>query len=293
MKKFSKILILLILLSFFYFGKIEKAQAFSFPNLLKEIFKSAPSQDAEFEIKKEALLQALELKLETLNHSKELFEDFLFSSSTQKAFSFSSSSIELLEKLASSSLKFVNQELEFYLEEKEALNQATNLQDLLTIKEALLLHQGAIKRLKKEKIKKITENLTQIFNHQKIIEIASQREEKIRKDLSLLKENFPQIEFLENLLNLSQKEIILAKHLLKKEALLFLFKISLEEKMKEENLSSSEIEKIKEKIEKLEIKNFSLEDDSDLELIGLQIEKLIENVYENFETMVSLVASEK
>ena len=293
MKKLPKILIVLILLSFFYFAEIEKAQAFSFPNLLKEIFKSAPSQDTEFEIKKEALLQALDLKLETLNHSKNLFEDFLFSSSTQKAFSFSSSSIELLEKLTSSSLKFVNQEIEFYLEKKEALNQATSLQDLLAIKEALLIHQGAIKRLKKEEIKKISENLTQIFNHQKIIKIASQREEKIRKDLSLLKEDFPKLEFLENLLNLSQREIILAKHLLKKEILLFLFKTSLKEKIREEKISPFEIEKFKEKIEKLGVENFSLEDDSDLNLIGSQIEKLIENVYENFETMASLVGSEK
>jgi len=294
MKKLAKVLILLTFFSLFYFGEIKKAEAFSFPNLFKEIFKALPfsSQKDEFEIKKEALLKAVDLKLETLNHSKELFEDFLFSTST-KTFSLSSSSIDLLKKLTSSSLEFINQEIEFYLEEKEALDKASDLFQLLTIKESILLHQGAIKRLKKEEIKKISENLTQIFNHQKIIEIASQREEKIRKDLSLLKEDFPKIEFLENLLNLSQREIILAKHLLKKEILLFLFKTSLKEKIREEKISPFEIEKFKEKIEKLGVENFSLEDDSDLNLIGSQIEKLIENVYENFETMASLVNSEK
>ncbi|MCD6412512.1 hypothetical protein J7K91_02455, partial [bacterium] len=95
------------------------------------------------------------------------------------------------------------------------------------------------------------------------------------------------------LLNLSQREIILARHLLKKEILLFLFKISLKEKIKEEKISPFEIEKFKQKVEKLGVENFSLEDDSDLNLIGSQIEKLIENVYENFETMASLVSSEK
>ena len=85
----------------------------------------------------------------------------------------------------------------------------------------------------------------------------------------------------------------MARHLLKKEILLFLFKTSLKEKIREEKISPFEIEKIKQKIEELGVENFSLENDSDLNSISSQIEKLIENVYENFETMASLVVSER
>ena len=279
---------ILIGICFFNFGKNEIAFASPIPKVLKEIIGVIPSfeKTKEFELKKKALLEAINLKLEGLNHSKNLFEEFLNSTSTQENFSFTTSSLDFLKNLTTSSLDFINSEIEFYLDQKEILENSSSLKEISSLKDGILIHEEAIeKRLKKGPLKKLTKNLTVIFDNKKIIKIASQRLEKIKNDLNSLKD-FQKIELLENLLKISENQIILAKNLLKKEVLLFIFKNSLKEK----NLKKVRLDKIKERLEKIGIENFSLKDDSDLNLISSQIQDLIDSIYKNFEMMAEIVS---
>ena len=278
---------ILIGICFFNFGKNEIAFASPIPNVLKEIIEIFPSfeKPTELEIKKKTLLEVINFKLKALNHSKNLFEEFLNSSSTQESFSFTTSSLEFLKNLTSSSLDFVNSEIEFYSDQRDALKNSFSLEEIDGLRDGILIHQEAIKqRLGKEPLRKSTKNLTEIFDNKKIIEIASQRLKEIKKDLNSLK-GFPKIDLLENLLKLSESQIIFAKNLLKKEILLFVFKHSLNEK----EIKDIQLNKIKERLEKVGIENFSLEDDSDLNSISFQIQELIENIYGNFESMAEMV----
>ena len=278
---------ILVGICFFSFGKNETALASPIPNVLKEIIEIFPSfeKPTEIELKKKALLEVIDFKLKALNHSKDLFEEFLNSSSTQEGFSFSTSSSEFLKDLAVSSLDFVNSEIEFYSDQRDALKNSFSLEEIDGLKNGILIHQEAIKkRLGKEPLKKSTKNLTEIFDNKKIIEIASRRLKEIKKDLNSLK-NFPKIELLENLLKLSDGQIVFAKNLLKKEVLLFVFKHSLDKK----EIKDVQLNEIKEKLKKIGIENFSLEDDSDLNSISFQIQELIDDVYGNFEAMAEIV----
>ena len=289
MKKYLKIISIFVLIGvcFFNFGKNETAFASPIPNVLKEIIEIFPSfeKPTKFELKKKALLEVIDFKLKALNHSKNLFEEFLNSSSTQKDFSFTTSSLAFLKDLTVSSLDFVNSEIEFYSDQRDVLKNSFSLEEIDSLKNGILIHREAIeKRLGKESLNKSTKNLTEIFDNKKIIEIASQRLKEIKTDLNSLK-NFPKIELLENLLKLSDGQIVFAKNLLKKEVLLFVFKHSLDKK----EIKDVQLNEIKEKLKKIGIENFSLKDDSDLNSISFQIQELIDDIYDNFEAMAEIV----
>ncbi len=289
MKKYLKIISIFILIGvcFFNFGKNETALASPIPNVLKEIIEIFPSfeKPTKFELKKKALLEVIDFKLKALNHSKNLFEEFLNSSSTQEDFSFTTSSLAFLKDLTVSSLDFVNSEIEFYSDQRDALKNSFSLEEIDSLKNGILIHREAIKkRLGKEPLSKSTKNLTEIFDNKKIIEIASQRLKEIKTDLNSLK-NFPKIELLENLLKLSDGQIVFAKNLLKKEVLLFVFKHSLDKK----EIKDVQLNEVKEKLKKIGIENFSLKDDSDLSSISFQIQELIDDIYDNFEAMAEIV----
>ncbi len=275
----KKILVFCLALSLF-FGYAPISFGANFSNFLKDLFQILPFKEKrvdEFQLKQNALKEAINLNLENLQASKVLFENFLKDEKLQESLNLSSSSLIFFLKATNQSLKFASSEIGFFLEEKERAKKALSLKELITIKFEILIHRQAKKSLNQE-----LQKISQILEDQKIIEIAKKRLKKINEDLNQIKDG--QLNLFKELFKLSENEILLAENLLKKEVLLYLFKKSLKEK----NFDLNTQKLLERKIRNMGIKNFSLKKDKDLKALSFQIRDLIEKSYQNFETMADL-----